>query len=414
MNQMMISRMSSIMASSSRSSAGTALRLSSMTRARTPRPFFPSLTNHNYNTNCNLLTLSPLSRDMGVSWSTGNGWSLQRSCTYVSTSTIASQPNARSATKRMPLPPNLKIDPRSTSSQYIVSRVLDDDNDTSEDDDVDDDKNDSDDGTVDDSPSESEDEDDDDDDQLWFQLPTPRYVIPLPERLYIDIIDKTNLMTAVGSIHLSATVFGQDQIRTDLIQRVVQYQRNKKRGYRNAGAKTKTISEVSGSGKKVRKQKGGGTSRAGHKRPAHWRGGAKAHGPKGKVQNYTTKLNKKTRKLGMVHALSQKLKEGNLMVVNDLMIETHKTRKLATVLENVGLSGRKGTSAYLVDWANNDDPQVVQNLPVHLAVAAGNLPRIKVSTQAYINVYDIIKHEKLILTLAAVEALEKRFANVTY
>ena len=256
-------------------------------------------------------------------------------------------------------------------------------------------------------------DDDDDEEDFWFEPPAPRYVIPLPDRLHVTVMDKADFSTPVGSIHLSTSVFGLDQIRFDLVKRVVQYQRNKKRGLRFP-ALTKTISTISGSGKKVRPQKGGGTSRAGHKRPAHWRGGAKAHGPKGKVQNYETKLNKHTRKLGLLHALSQKLKEGNLMVMNDFMLETHKSRHLASILTSVGLSGREGTSAYLVDWADNDEPHVLKNLPLHLAVAAGNLPRIKVSTQAYINVYDVVKHEKLILTLGAIQALEARLGTVAY
>jgi large subunit ribosomal protein L4 len=316
---------------------------------------------------------------------------------------------------RIQLPPNLKIDPKSKSSPFFVH--VDKDLDPEEDGD-DDDDDDDDDEVDNDIISSDEQELDDDfyeeevDDNVWFEPPTPLYAIPLPERLHVDVIDKSNLSTTIGDFYLSPILFGQEPIRTDLVQRVVQYQRNKKRGKRNAI--TKTISEVSGSGKKVRPQKGGGTSRAGHRRPAHWRGGAKAHGPKGKIQDYTSKLNKHTRQLGLLHALSQKLKEGNLMVVNDFMVDSHKTKDLATVLTNIGLSGDEGESAFLIDWADNDDPKVFRNLPLHLAVASGNLQRIKVSTQDYINVYDIVKHEKLILTLSAITALEARLGKVAY
>ena len=253
----------------------------------------------------------------------------------------------------------------------------------------------------------------DNDDDFWLESSTPRYVIPLPERLHVSVYDKTDFRTIVGSIHLASSVFGQDPIRVDLIKRVVQYQRNKKRGKRYP-ALTKTVSTVSGSGKKVRPQKGGGTARAGHKRPAHWRGGAKAHGPKGKIQDYETKLNKHTRRLGLIHALSQKLKEGNLMVMNDFNMDTHKTRQLARTLSHVGLSGANGSSAYIVDWADNDDPLVSRNLPLNLAVGAGNLPRVKVSTQLFTNVYDLLKHEKLILSLGAIQALEARLSEIAY
>ncbi|KAI2490842.1 Ribosomal protein L4/L1 family [Fragilaria crotonensis] len=326
-------------------------------------------------------------------------------------------------TTRVQLPPNLKVDPRSKLGPFFVKlpnvgQQEDDDrrkNATKAKDRE----------ALVDAPAADEkyrtatalndsyDDDDDDEEEFWFEPPTPRFVIPLPERLHVTVIDKTDFSTPVGSIHLSSSVFGLDPIRFDLVQRVIVYQRNKKRGKRFP-ALTKTISTVSGSGKKMRPQKGGGTSRAGHKRPAHWRGGAKAHGPKGKVQNYETKLNKKTRKLGLLHALSQKLKEGNLMVMNDFKLEAHKTKPLASILTNVGLSGVEGTSAYLVDWADDQDPLVLRNLPLNLAVAAANLPRIKVSTQAKINVYDVVKHEKLVLTLSAIQALEARLGKVAY
>ena len=94
----------------------------------------------------------------------------------------------------------------------------------------------------------------------------------------------------------------------------------------------------------MRQQKGLGMTRAGHKHPAHpahWRGGAKAHAPKGWIQNYETKLNKKVRKLGLKHALSQKLLEGNLTVLNDLQtLESHKTKTLISQLDQFDIGGR--------------------------------------------------------------------------
>ncbi|EED93627.1 RM4, ribosomal protein 4, partial [Thalassiosira pseudonana CCMP1335] len=198
----------------------------------------------------------------------------------------------------------------------------------------------------------------------------------------------------LGSIHLSAHTFGCDPIRVDILHRCVVYQRNKRRGKRNAGARTKTIHEVSGSGRKVRNQKGGGVARAGHSRPAHWRGGAKAHGPKGSVQDYTTKLNKKVRKMGVRHALSQKLLEGNLIVMGDLNAKSHKTKELEEALGRFGIAGKKGT--------------VYGGLNVNLKVASGNLFKVKVMNQLGTNVYDLLKHEKLVLSLSAVKALEER------
>jgi hypothetical protein len=159
-------------------------------------------------------------------------------------------------------------------------------------------------------------EDEDEEEEQWFDIKSrvePLRAIPMPERLHVDIhqfyippsggtgseseslgasdaadadaeeesesntITATPTTTKIGTIHLSKDIFGCYPIRTDILIRVVQYQRNKKRGKRYP-AYSKTISEVSGSGRKVRPQKGGGTARAGHKRPPHWRGGAKAHG----------------------------------------------------------------------------------------------------------------------------------------
>lgn len=337
-----------------------------------------------------------------------------RQCRVSSSASVAQFSSAAPAQQRIvKLPPNLKIDVQSKCSPFAGAQRIynDDEPDLPEEEQVGDDDSLEEDGY-------DEDVDDDDGEEFLFDLsskPEPLRVIPLPDRLHITILDKSDLITPVGTLHLSPTVFGQDPIRTDLIQRVVQYQRNKKRGKRYA-AYSKTIADVRGSGRKVRPQKGGGTARAGHRRPPHWRGGAKAHGPKGEIQDYTTKLNRHTKQLGMVHVLSQKLKEGNLVVVNDLFLESFKTKDFSKLLESVGISGRGGTSAYILDYVEEDNDAVEEgvyrNLPVHLTVAAGNLPHLKVSVQNYANVYDILKHEKLVVTLGAINGLEKRLGNV--
>jgi large subunit ribosomal protein L4 len=253
----------------------------------------------------------------------------------------------------------------------------------------------------------------------------PIYALPLPERLHVPIIDfmpeastLTSSAAEIGTIHLSEHVFGNDPIRTDILHRCVVYQRNKKRGKRNGGAKTKTIGEVSGSGAKVRAQKGGGIARAGHKRPPHWRGGAKAHGPKGSVQNYETKLNKKVRMMGVRMALSQKLKEGNLILVNSYEgLGSYKTKILAEALNEVGdIGGRYGCTAYLIDHVQEEEAEdgtlkAIGGVDINLQVASRNLHKIKVRNQKFVNVYDVLKHEKLVLSLSALEALEERYAE---
>jgi len=335
------------------------------------------------------------------------------------------------------LPPNLKFDPRAKSSPFygadevvqtsrrnhqlkkkkveggqeaasptatgddaITAKDIDDDDDDDEYSGVDDD---------DDYNDEAEEE------RVLYDLSTksdiPR-AIPLPQRLHVPIMDFKS-GEEVGTFHLSEKTFGCDPVRVDILQRVVVWQRNKKRGKRNAGARTKTISEVSGSGRKVRNQKGGGVARAGHSRPAHWRGGAKAHGPKGNIQDYTTKLNKKVRRMGMRHALSQKLLEGNLVITNDMAATTHKTKVLDEMLNRFNVSGKYGVTALMVDDAqaekgSEDESFVYGGVNVNLKVASGNLHKVKVQNQIACNVYDMLKYKKLFLSLDAVRALEAR------
>jgi large subunit ribosomal protein L4 len=305
--------------------------------------------------------------------------------------------------------------PRSTSAAFDVERT----NESSKDEKTILDANSSGRVTAEDEDDEADydsDDDEEDEERVLYDLSTkpdiPR-AVPLPQRLHVPILDiKTG--EAVGTLHLSERTFGNDPVRVDILHRVVVWQRNKKRGKRNAGARTKTIHEVSGSGRKVRPQKGGGQARAGHSRPAHWRGGAKAHGPKGRVQDYTTKLNKKVRKMGVRHALSQKLKEGNLIVTSDMAVPTHKTRELDAMLGRLGISGGKkgGANALFVDNAApsdyEDESKVYGGLDVNFKVASGNLQKVKVLNQIGCNVYDMLKFRKLVLSLAAVRSLEER------
>lgn len=316
------------------------------------------------------------------------------------------------------IPPNLKIDPRAISSPvYGLERVTDTSNNLEKDDD-----------------NEEETETLYEWNPEWME---PARAIPLPDRLQLQVYsfaecarkdnddkeeeDGSDSLVA-GSFPLDETVFGMDPIRVDLLHRCVVYLRNKKRGKRNGGARTKTISEVSGSGKKMRQQKGSGQARCGHKRPPHWRGGAKAHGPKGSIQDYTTKLNKKVRRLALRHALSQKLLEGNLIVVDTLNSESHKTQHLARALQNLAkIGGRYGTTAYILDNAkndknNNNDSEdqpitAINGVNINTKVASTNLFKIKLASFRSANVYDILKHEKLVLSLSAIQGLEKKFGE---
>ena len=247
------------------------------------------------------------------------------------------------------------------------------------------------------------------------------YVVPLPDRLHQTIYHGPDGSEA-GTIWLDESVFGVDPIRIDLIKQNVDYIRNKIRGRRKA--KTKTISEKSGSGRKVRQQKGTGKARAGHSRPAHWRGGAKAHGPKNTVDYGDVKLNKKAKTLAMRSTLSQKVKEGNLVVVNHLQLPSHKTKDFAKVLEeSFGIGKGDGlTTALILDHYLERDEQAEESddesfhasyrgVPINLWVASSNLFRVKVANQRFANVYDILKREKLVVTLSALEEMEKRWRD---
>jgi large subunit ribosomal protein L4 len=244
------------------------------------------------------------------------------------------------------------------------------------------------------------------------------YTKPLPERLHAEIHTLFRSPSIVGSIHLNESVFGLDPIRVDLLKRSVDYYRAKKRGRRNA--KTKTIGEVSGSGRKIRNQKGGGVARAGHSRPPHFRGGAKAHGPKNVTDYSNIKLNKKVRKLATRHVFSQKLKEGNLILLNHMHeLPTHKTNDLARLLAPWKIGGHDGTTALILDHYDdkidtkivNQDGSILTShagIPTNLHVAARNIQGLKVTNSYGANVYDILKYEKLLITLSALEQIEGR------
>lgn len=265
---------------------------------------------------------------------------------------------------------------------------------------------------------------------------THRRVQPLPDRLHMPIRDgPTAAEEAVGTIWLDPTVFGVEDIRVDLIAQNVNYIRNKIRGVRKA--KSKTISEKSGSGRKVRPQKGGGQARAGHSRPAHWRGGAKAHGPKNTKDYGKTKLNKRVKTLAMRSMLSQKLKEGNLVVVNHLLLNSHKTGPWAKILEKgfgIGKALKKNklknnpdisptTSVLILDHymepesegsssdekGKSDYHASYNGIPINLWVASTNIPRVMARNHRFLNVYDCLKNEKLIITLSALEQIEQKW-----
>ncbi|CAB9506784.1 protein L4 [Seminavis robusta] len=339
------------------------------------------------------------------------------------------------APAKVAFPSNLKVDPRSSFAPKRATMDLDIDDDDTDDDLTDDE--------ADKAAAQEEDSDQDDDyeeedelDDWFFEPATPTRVIPLPDRLQVPVYnfglpdhetdnnenddDATQQLEEpeqVGTLWLNPTVFGVDPIRIDLLKRAVDYHRSKKRGRRKAH--TKKIGDIRGSGRKIRPQKGQGMARQGHKKAPHMRGGAKAHGPTNMTNYGNTKLNKKVRRKAIQNVLSQKLKEGNLILVNQFhTLPTHKTKYLAECLQPFGIAGRHGTTALMIDSYHPSDENTQENefvatsyqgVPINLRVASANLHKLNVGNQLRnINVYDVLKHEKLVLTLEAVTDLEER------
>jgi large subunit ribosomal protein L4 len=195
---------------------------------------------------------------------------------------------------------------------------------------------------------------------------------------------------AKGDIDLNDAVFGLEP-RADILHRVVTWQREKARG---TARPTRERSDVARTGKKFGRQKGGGTARHGDRRAPVFIGGGKAHGAR--LRDFNPSLNKKIRALGLKMALSSKAKAGTLLVLEDLNLKDAKTKALAGNLAKLGF----GKTALVIDGDVNDN----------FRKASANIVGVNVLPAVGANVYDILKHETLVLTRAAVEKLEARFA----
>lgn len=192
----------------------------------------------------------------------------------------------------------------------------------------------------------------------------------------------------VGEIELNNDIFNL-QPRADIIKRVIDWQRAKARV---GSHKAKTVSEVSGTTKKPFKQKGTGNARQGSLRSVQMRGGGVSHGPVNR--SHETKLPKKIKKLGLKHALSAKLLEGKLFIIKSLALEEPKTSSLNNMLKNF-----QQKSFFII---NGNE---IEN---NFALAAKNIPHVIAVPQVGANVYDIIKHDCVLLSTEAVSILEER------
>lgn len=194
---------------------------------------------------------------------------------------------------------------------------------------------------------------------------------------------------SAGSVTVSDDIFGLEP-RPDLIQRCVVWQLAKRR----AGThKVKNRAEIWRTGKKMYAQKGTGNARHGSARVNLFRGGGRSFGPV--VRSHEVGLPKKVRSLALRHALSSKAKDGNVIIIDKASVKDGKTAALAEQFQKLELAG-----ALIIDGAE---------VEASFRTAARNIPHIDVLPIQGINVYDIMRRGKLVLTKAAIDALEARF-----
>jgi large subunit ribosomal protein L4 len=215
-------------------------------------------------------------------------------------------------------------------------------------------------------------------------------------KLSSDVYSQRPVKTEpIETVTLDNRVFGVP-IRRDIVHNVVVWQRAR---WRRGTGYTKTRAETRGGGKRPWRQKGTGRARHGSIRSPLWRGGGKAHGKK--KRDFSFKLNRKVRALGMRVALASKWREGNLFIVDTDSFTTHKTKDFVAALEDAGFYEEEG-SVMLVD---GDKPSE------NLKLATQNIPWMTMYPQIGANVYAIVKHHRLFLTRDALELLTERLTR---
>ena len=191
----------------------------------------------------------------------------------------------------------------------------------------------------------------------------------------------------VGEASLSETIFGAEPNRALVFEAVRAYLAAARRGTHD----TKTRAEVSGSGRKLWKQKKTGRARIGSVRSPLWRHGGTVHGPT--PRSYAYAFPRRKRAGALAAALSEKMRDGRLMLLDDLALETHRTQAFRGVLEALGVAG----SALLLD----------EPVPRNLELAARNLRGCKVARASGVNIVDLLRHDWLVVTRAGVRSLEE-------
>jgi len=193
----------------------------------------------------------------------------------------------------------------------------------------------------------------------------------------------------VGTIELNDAVFGVEVKENLVHQAVVQQLANNRQGTQKA----KTRSEVSGGGKKPYRQKGTGHARQGSTRAPQWTHGGVVFAPV--PRDYSFKMNKKEKRAALKSVLTSKVQEANLIVLDELKFDSVKTKNMVNVMKNL-----QAEKALVV--INDNDANVV--------LSARNIPAVKTASVSTINVYDVLKYNKLILTKESVAAIEEVYA----
>ena len=193
----------------------------------------------------------------------------------------------------------------------------------------------------------------------------------------------------VGEIKLNDLVFGIEANKEAMHTMVVNYLANQRQGTQS----TKTRTEVRGGGRKPWRQKGTGRARQGSIRAPQWTGGGVALGPK--PRSYRFSVNKKLRRLALKSALSTKVAENEIIVIDELKLDSFKTKEMAAILKAFEVDNA------LVVTAGKDD---------NVVRSAANIPGIETSMAENLNVYDVLKHSKFIVTKDAVSKIEEVYA----
>ena len=205
-------------------------------------------------------------------------------------------------------------------------------------------------------------------------------------------VEVKNLQNSVvGEISLNDEVFGAPLNEALIYDAVKNYLANQRQG----NSATKTRGNTSGSGKKLWKQKGTGRARIASLRSPLWKGGGNVHGPQ--PRDWTYELPKKMKRGALRSALSERLREGNLLVVEDLNLNDHKTKNFVAAVKALGLDKR----ALFIDAKPSEN----------FARASQNVQGFTLAADTNVNIYDVIYHEKIVLTREAVNVLQEKLSK---